>query len=427
MEILVRRPLEVPREEFRVQHEYRLEVAPRAINGLISLCETNGLGAVICHSHPAKSPYSASDDFGERRIVEALRPFIPRGAPTASLLFWPGGVTGRIWLPGKEDPEEFSEVTVVGHRIQRLQRSSSSGAHVDLGIYDRQVRAFGEEGQAALGKTKVAIVGLGGTGSPTAEQLARLGVIDFVLIDPDRFDPSNVTRMYGTYCRRSFGSLFRGPLKVKLVARHLRRINSAIRLRTIPLNVVHPDAVALLLDRDVVFLCTDDHWGRAMVNQVAYQYLVPTINLGMRIDAPKHRLTGARGVVDLLQPDTPCLWCKGSIRANRIAAESMPDDQRQALEREGYAEGVGTQAPSVISVTTTLAGLGASVFLQLVTGFMGEGGRFSRLNYDILEGTVSRGKTPTLEGCICRRVRGRGHLEPLPTVNVQPYEIPCSA
>ena len=103
-EIIVRRALEIPKEHFSLQHEYRLEVSPQAINGLIALCEKNGLGAVLCHSHPADIPYSPSDDHGERRVFETLRKFIPAHAPTASLLFYPGGVRGRVWVSGSKEP-----------------------------------------------------------------------------------------------------------------------------------------------------------------------------------------------------------------------------------------------------------------------------------------------------------------------------------
>ena len=152
-------------------------------------------------------------------------------------------------------------------------------------VYDRQVRAFGEHGQALIAGAKVAVVGAGGTGSPTAEQLLRLGVEDVVLIDPGHYEDSNVTRTYGTF-HASAGrtSVAAEPAtKVELVAEHLRRINPAAAVRPLPSSVLLAEAVAALLDRDLIFLCTDEHWGRSIVNQVAYQYLIPVINLGMKI------------------------------------------------------------------------------------------------------------------------------------------------
>ena len=94
-------------------------------------------------------------------------------------------------------------------------------------------------------------------------------------------------------------------MKVELMAEHLRHINPAASVRSLPSSVVLDDAAAALLDRDVIFLCTDEHWGRSIVNQIAYQYLIPVINLGMRIAAEGGSITAAAGVVDMLRPDVP--------------------------------------------------------------------------------------------------------------------------
>ncbi len=200
LNVIVRRPVRIPNELFLIQEEYHLKYAPQAINGLISLCEKNRLGAILCHSHPADIPYSSSDDHGERRIFEILRKFIPENAPTASLLFYPGGVRGRIWLPGQSCPVHVSGIRVIGQAIQNISFEGPSKEPLfDPRLYDRQILAFGEEGQALISSTKVGIVGIGGTGSPTAEQLIRLGVQDLLLIDKDHFEKSNLTRVYGTY------------------------------------------------------------------------------------------------------------------------------------------------------------------------------------------------------------------------------------
>lgn len=423
VDVIVRRPLAVSPDDFRLQHEARLEIAPRAINGLVALCQSNQLGAVICHSHPADIPYSPSDDQGERRIADTLRQFIPKEAPIASLLLFPEGVRGRIWRGDSQYPIPFTEILVIGRRIRRIldkpQTRRSDPVHDE--IFDRQVRAFGKEGQQLIEDAKVAIVGIGGTGSPTAEQLVRMGVEDLILIDPDYFESSNVTRMYGTFFG-GFGVLrwvwrFWKRKKVDLMKAHLKRINPKLRVQTIAKSVVVEEAARALLDRDVIFLCTDDHWGRSIVNQIAYQYLIPVINVGMRIAQKDGIIQSASGVVDILQPDLPCLWCKQTLDADRIAAESMPPKDRQRLEREGYIEGIEDSAPTVVSITTVLSGLAVSAFLQLVTDFMGRSGDVARLNYNVLEGTVRRGTTMISDGCICRKVRGVGDGKPRPTVS----------
>lgn len=428
-DILVRRPVAVPKELFAFQHEFRLEISSQAINGPVSLCERNRLGAVLCHSHPSDIPYSASDDHGERRIFDVLRQFIPPDAPTASLLFYPGGVTGRVWLPNTDRPIALAEILVLGRSVRRIQLERSAGSSLSEPqsheLFDREIRAFGQQGVARIQAAKVGIIGVGGTGSPTAEQIVRLGARDLVLIDPDEFEPSNLTRVYGSFAQslqRRWWWPWGRPARAKkmaLVHRHLNSIRPSTRIQAIPQNVVLQEAAASLIDRDVIFLCTDDHWGRSIVNQVAYQYLIPTINLGMSIRAKESKISDAVGVVDVLRPDLPCLWCRQSLRAERIAAESMPRKDRDALQREGYVEGLET-APSVVSVTTTIAGMAVTQFLQLLTDFMGQAGEVARLNYNIMEGTVRRGTSTVLNGCICTKVKAFGDLKRLPTLKEMP-------
>jgi len=420
-DVLVRRPIAIPKGQFSFQHELRLEISTQAINGLIALCESNRLGAVLCHSHPDNIPYSGSDDHGERRIFEVLRRFIPANAPTASLLFYPGGVRGRVWIPKSRNPVPLSEIIVIGPSLKRIRLDDASldGNEFDQEIFDRQLRAFGKYGQSMIARAKVGLVGVGGTGSPAAEQLVRLGVRDLVLIDRDEFEPSNITRVYGTFASASRQRWwYRGkkPKKVDLVASNLMKINPQASIQAEPKDIVIHDVARKLFDRDIIFLCTDNHWSRAIVNQIAYQYLIPTINLGVRIDAIENRISDARGTMDVLRPGLPCLWCSQFLRGERIAAESMPAHDRRSLEREGYVEGIDTNAPSVVSMTTTISGMGVTQFLQLVTGFMGAGGDIARLNYNIMDGTVRSGRATILNECLCKKVLGFGDLKALPTL-----------
>ena len=416
-DIIVRRPIEIPRSLFSDQDQFRLEVSSKAVNGLVALCERNGLTAVLCHSHPEKIPYSLSDDYGEKRLFEVLRQFLPPRMPMASMLFCPEDIRSRIWLPDWSKPETVSEIVVIGRHIKRIQSHISFRHKNELceDIFDRQIRAFGEEGQKLISQTKIGIVGLGSTGSLCAEQVVRLGARDIVLIDFDKFESSNITRMYGSFVHRDkIKRLYKkGHIKkVEIISEHLKRINQNLRIQIIPKSIVLQEAAMKLIDRDIIFLCTDDHWGRSIVNQIAYQYFIPTINVGMRIAAKDKdgKISDASGVVDVLRPDLPCLWCRQYLRSERIATESMPRTTRQSREHEGYVEDIQTPTPSVISITTTISGLAVTLFLQLVTDFLGSNGDIARLNYFIMESMVRRGTANILSDCVCKKVRGFGDL-----------------
>jgi len=417
IDILVRRPIEIPKNMMVVQEEYHLELSTSAINGLIALCDANKLGVVFCHSHLDGLRYSPSDDYGENRLANTLRKFIPKKAPIASLLFSNDDITGRVWVPGSTKPVKLTEIIIIGHNIRRIPSVPvENNSQIDL-KYDRQVRAFGTNGQKIISQTKVGIVGLGGTGSPVAEQLVRLGVNDFVLIDPDTIDYSNLTRVYGIFDSDINKAKRRFEFKVNVIKRHLVKINPSIKVNAIPKNVVFTTVARELFDRDVIFLCTDEHWGRAIVNQISYQYMIPAINIGARISSSDGSITHANGVIDVLRPDNPCLWCKQYLKSERIAAESIPHNHRKNLIDEGYVENLNIKTPSVISLTSTIASLSVSIFMHMVTNFMGETGNIQRLNYDMLIENIWRGQTAIDEKCICKNFKAFGDLMLLSTIS----------
>lgn len=339
-----------------------------------------------------------------------------------------GSIIGRIWVRDRQDFEQIKKIIVIGRSIQVYEDSPSGKLPAaDAKLYDRQVLAFGTQGQVILSKAKVAVIGVGGTGSSTAEQLVRLGVKDLVLVDHDNFALSNLTRMYGTFSPtnsvlKQF-SRRKSDSKVDIIASHLKHIQPTVEIRRIPQKIVLSKAAQFLLDRDIIFLCTDDHWGRSIVNQIAYQYLIPVINIGMGIRSQNGTITAASGAVDIIRSGTACLWCSQFLNPDRITAESISQHKRQQLREEGYVEDVGTPTPSVVSVTTTLAGIAVTKFLQMMTDFMGKSGDISRLRYDIMDGTVRRGRTNIVAGCVCQKNKGYGDLRPLHTVESLPAGI----
>ena len=82
---------------------------------------------------------------------------------------------------------------------------------------DRQELAFGTEGQAKLRITKVGVIGLGGLGSQVVQQLAHLGVRQYVLVDADKMQDVNLNRIVGTTPEDI------GTFKVRIAEREISR------------------------------------------------------------------------------------------------------------------------------------------------------------------------------------------------------------
>lgn len=60
--------------------------------------------------------------------------------------------------------------------------------------HSRTVRIIGEDGLTKLVDSQVAVFGLGGVGSSCVEALARAGVGNFLVVDKDVVEPSNINR-----------------------------------------------------------------------------------------------------------------------------------------------------------------------------------------------------------------------------------------
>ena len=113
-------------------------------------------------------------------------------------------------------------------------------------------RLYGPAAPARLRAAHVAVAGLGGVGSWTAEALARCGVGALTLIDLDHIAPSNVNRQIHAL------SATLGAAKVDAMAARVAGINPDCVVRCVD-DFVAPDNVAQLLDGryDAIIDCTD--------------------------------------------------------------------------------------------------------------------------------------------------------------------------
>src|SRR4029077_5815617 len=126
--------------------------------------------------------------------------------------------------------------------------------------FDRQARAFTSAFQPILRRLHIGIVGVGGTGSAVCEQLIRLGIGRLTLIDNGKFEKSNVNRVYGS-------SVFdEGIAKVNIAARLAANIGLGTDIVSIEGHLSYQSVARQLVNCDAIFGCTDDEWGRSILN-----------------------------------------------------------------------------------------------------------------------------------------------------------------
>ena len=85
--------------------------------------------------------------------------------------------------------------------------------------FSRTELLAGQQGMQKLARTSVAVIGLGGVGSYSAEALARSGIGKFILIDFDVIEPTNINRQI-----LALQSTIGKP-KVELMQQRIRDIN----------------------------------------------------------------------------------------------------------------------------------------------------------------------------------------------------------
>ena len=130
----------------------------------------------------------------------------------------------------------------------------------------------GQRGQERLKSARVAIVGLGGLGSPAAMYLAAAGVGTLGLVDGDRVDLSNLQRQI------LYGDADVGDPKVVVAAQRLARMNPDVRIEQFPHRLDSSNALAVLKGFDVVIDGTDNFPTRYLVNDATVLLGIPSVH-----------------------------------------------------------------------------------------------------------------------------------------------------
>lgn len=380
---IVRDTLIAPDAAYEQRDATSAILRPGFLVDIANRARPTGESVVLIHTHPwaAGIPlFSPTDDVGEVSLAEYFERRVSHGKHLA-LVVGPDGCRARVLGSSDEIP-----VWEVGGSLKALSDHLPSSQRDDR--FERQVRAFGALGQQLIGALRVGVVGLGGTGSVTVQQLVHLGVRDFVLVDPDCIELTNLNRLAGA----GIGDI--GSAKVKIAERMICMVDRAARVRSLKGDIVDAATAGELKGLDFIFLCTDSHASRSVVGQLAYQYLIPTIDMGVSITARDGQISHITGRVQMLAPGLPCLTCTGALDGEQIRREMLTPEQRAA---DPYVLGAHEPHPAVMSINSAIASLAVTMFLGAVTPIPA-GARFQL--YDGVRGTVRPTMAQIVPDCI---------------------------
>lgn len=362
------------------------ELRPDFVARVTKRGKRDGLGIVFVHSHLGDAPprFSERDRVGEERLARFLG-CRHQSVTHAALVVSSGGMHAHVL----GSAEELRVISLGATRdivsAPYDERSESSD------IFDRQVRLIGAQGQAALESLAVAVVGLGGTGSLVAQHLSHFGVKAFTLIDADVVEATNLNRVANS------APADVGLPKVDVAARYIQRLRPDASIQSVRDDIMRTDVARKLLTADLIFGCTDSHGSRAVLQQVAYQYLIPCIDMGVVIARTEvdPRIFGR---VQLLAPGLACLVCSNLLDPLQVRWDMMTAYERQA---DPYFPGSGDPAPAVMSLNGTVVSLAMTMFLSVVAGFPSPA---RHLLYDAVTSTLRAVRWEPEQACyICSR------------------------
>jgi len=179
----------------------------------------------------------------------------------------------------------------------RAGRETTELTREELIRYSRHILLpqVGEEGQAALKKSRVLLVGAGGLGSPVALYLAAAGVGTLGLVDFDSVDLSNLHRQI------LHGSSGIGSPKIDSARDRLKDINPNVHVEGYETRLTANNALDIARDYDLIVDGTDNFATRYLVNDTA-------VLLGIQnVYGSVYRFEGQASVFGA--DDGPCYRC----------------------------------------------------------------------------------------------------------------------
>lgn len=412
--LMVYRVLPIP-YDVCIRAPDRIEWPTQFVADALVEAERRGLALVKVHSHPGGyGAFSDVDDRSDRTTFDFVYDWLERtqgAAPHASIVLLPDGAAfGRVVRPGGAF-EALDRITVVGDDLLFFHASTLEEGDVP-GFAQRHTQMFGRGTFERLRRLSVAVVGCSGTGSPVVEQLARLGVGEVVLVDPDLIGEENLNRITNATADDV------GLSKVNVLAAAVERMGTGTRAVPLSTSLLDPDTVRRVAACDVAFGCMDKLEGRDALNRLCAFYGLAYLDLGVGIvadgDGGVDRVAGA---VHYLQPDGSSLLSRGVYSSDALRAEAIKrqdPEQYKALRKEKYIRGVPEgETPAVVSVNALVASLAINELLARLHPYrLDPNADFARWQVSLEGGLFAHAP----EGSPCPLLApkaGRGDLEPL--------------
>ena len=207
---------------------------------------------------------------------------------------------------------------------------------------------LGADSEIVLSRSRAALVGLGGGGSHVAQQLAHIGLGNFLLIDPDIIEDTNLNRLVGA----TQEDVKLGVPKVDIAERVIRGVNPSAEV--VKRKASWTEVTAELRDVDVIFACVDSMICRSELESCCAT--IPDSSDRYRDGCPPGRAVSFQ---------LAAKWCCPCRASPACAAWGWSPIKTLANEAAKY--GVAGGKPQVVWPNGTLASIAVGFFMKLMT------------------------------------------------------------
>jgi len=416
--LLTHQVILIPYEECERAHD-SIKWKTNRLIPFLEQVEKRNFAILKIHSHPGGyDQFSVIDDVSDREFFTTVFNWSETEQIHGSVVMLPNGsVFGRA--VGKDlQMEAFNKISIAGEQILIWKYGVNNSVDFSDDSFSlRNQQMLGEKTFSILKQLQIGIVGCSGTGSPTIEQLYRLGVGELYLVDPDKVEKKNLNRIV----QATMEDAIMGKYKVRVLYDAIIRTGLGTEVRYIPVNLFESkEALTNLIDCDIIFGCVDGAEGRHLLSQLTNFYLIPYFDMGVQLNADgKGGIESISGTGHYIQPGLSTLFSRNLYTQERLEAEGLlrqnPEEYAKRV-KAGYIHNAIVDRPAVLPINMLISSMTIIDFLnRLHTHSFKEDGQYpyARMLMDYTSNCIeNKSESQFVIDGMASKFTGRGDCKP---------------
>ena len=377
----VRKIVNVPYAECKVKTKNRITWPGKYLEKSYDFSNDEHDSIFLIHSHP-NGLYGLSDiDYESNQgTIPSIYCALGTGPHGSAVMTPDDKIYSVVYYDkfAKSDPIQM-KVVLVSDDISELSPEGKKSKF-----------AYSSNMRKCLLKQAACVVGVSGTGSIVAEQLARLGIGRLILVDYDKVEFKNINRILNSTITDAESNVS----KVRMMANVINSYRDDIEIIEIDQPINNLDVIEHASSADVLFSCVDNISARDYCDIVCQCTLTPLIDLGVSIsprtvENGEIHVNDICGRVDFIKPGGSTLWDRGIITQNKLHSEELKKNSPEAAEEQikrGYIQGIAETAPDVISLNMYTASKAINEYLARMFNYRIDGSdSFASIRFSLVD------------------------------------------